>query len=120
MKSYVASELTETTNNMTVEQVWTKIKTSISKGVGKFISSKVSKHKKPPPYISADLTHKMSLKDRLSKKGGKAGPQKRYSDLKCTCQLQLRREHNRYVENLITDDNSPSNVSKKFGSYLKN
>ena len=107
---------------MTVEETWKIMKTSIEDGIVKYIPSKISKKRKSLPYISADLDRKMTLRDRLetrSKKKGALRIEQRYKQLKRECQRQLRHEHHRYVENLLTDDGSQNHVSKKFWSYLK-
>ena len=64
----------------------------------------------------------MTLRDRLESKSKKKGGfkiEQRYKQLKRDCQRQLRQEHYRYVENLLTDDENQGHVSKKFWSYLK-
>ena len=64
----------------------------------------------------------MTLRDRLESKSKKKGGfkiEQRYKQLKRDCQRQLRHEHYRYVENLLTDDENQGHVSKKFWSYLK-
>ena len=64
----------------------------------------------------------MILRDRLESKSKKKGGfkiEQRYKLLKRDCQRQLRQEHYRYVENLLTDDENQGHVSKKFWSYLK-
>ena len=82
----------------------------------------MSKKEKSLPYISADLDKKMILRDRLETKCKKKGGLKieqQYKQLKRECQRQLRREHYRYVENLLTDDENTGCVGKTFWSYLK-
>ena len=77
----------------------------------------MSKKRKSLPYISAALDKKMALRDRLerdSKKTGRLKLEQRYKQLKTECQNQLRKEHYHYVENLLTDEENPDSVSKKF------
>ena len=76
----------------------------------------MSKKRKSLPYISAALDKKMALRDRLERDSKKTGSRKQ---LKTECQRQLRKEHYRYVENLLTDEENTDSVSKKFWSYLK-
>ena len=122
LSDHLESELKKINENMTVEETWKIMKTSIEDGIVKYIPSKISKKRKSLPYISADLDRKMTLRDRLetrSKKKGALRIEQRYKQLKRECQRQLRHEHHRYVENLLTDDGSQNHVSKKFWSYLK-
>ena len=122
LSDHLESELKKINENMTVEETWKIMKPSIEDGIVKYIPSKISKKRKSLPYISADLDRKMTLRDRLetrSKKKGALRIEQRYKQLKRECQRQLRHEHHRYVENLLTDDGSQNHVSKKFWSYLK-
>ena len=119
---YVQKKLATLNTDSSIEDTWNTIKTCIDEGANQFIPSKMSKRKKSLPYISADLDKKMTLRDRLetkSKKKGGLKVEQRYKQLKRECQRQLRREHYRYVENLLTDDENPGCVGKKFWSYLK-
>lgn len=122
MAEYVESELGQISNELSVNNTWLALKRCITDATHKFIPSKHSKNKKSKPYISADLERKIILRDRLdkvSKKTGKIGPERRYKHLKHECRQQLRREHNQYVENLLTDEQNPNCNGKKFWSYLR-
>ena len=61
MGHFVATKLEGIDKEMTVEQVWSTIKSSLVKGADKFIPSKLAKPRKSLPYISADLENKLQV-----------------------------------------------------------
>ena len=122
LSEHLETRLQTIDNNTTVKDSWNLIKRSIEEGIVKYIPSKMSKKRKSLPYISADLDRKMTLRDRLESRSKKKGGQRieqRYKQLKRECQRQLRHEHYRFVENLLTEDDGQETVSKKFWAYLK-
>ena len=122
LSEHLETKLQTIDNNTTVEDSWNLIKRSIEEGIVKYIPSKMSKKRMSLPYINADLDRKMTLRDRLESRSKKKGGQQieqRYKQLKRECQRQLRHEHYRFVENLLTEDDGQETVSKKFWAYLK-
>ena len=73
LSDHLESELKKINENMTVEETWKIMKTSIEDGIVKYIPSKISKKRKSLPYISADLDRKMTLRDRLETRSKKKG-----------------------------------------------
>ena len=122
LNEFVSDKLNNLPESLSVDETWNTIKQTITQGMEKFVPSKMTKQRRKQPYISADLENKITLRDRLEQKSRKSGRQKieqRYKKIKSEVQRQLRREHYQYVESILTDEENPNGVSKKFWSYLK-
>jgi hypothetical protein len=105
-----------------VNSLWCTFRSTLLEGARKFIPTRKSSTRPSQPWISSTLDKKMQKRNRLhqkSKKHGKADVELRFRQLKAECQRELRQEHNKYVENILTDTDGDGDPNKRFWKYVK-
>ena len=104
-----------------VEDLWSLLKEAITSGTEKFIPSKLSKPKDGHPWITLEIKKLMHKRDKLFKNHRSS---EKYKDLKRHIQQKLRNAYWKYIDNIVTPENSdnpdkPHNCSKKFWTFIK-
>ena len=122
--NHVSSPLQKLTEHQEpAENIWINMKNILLDGARKFIPTKRTKRRARKPWFSSALDQKIELKKRLHKRTKENGGlelEQRYQALKREVQREFRREHNAYVENILTEEEcDPSQPNKKFGAYVK-
>ena len=124
LEEHITPALQQLTNSQQpVEEMWTDFKNIITEGAKKYIPTKTTKKQSRKPWISPVLEQKIKLKKRLHRKtksnGGKQ-LEERYNTIRKEIQREFRKEHNKFVENILTgEDDDTSKTSKKFWAYVK-
>ena len=106
-----------------VNTMWEFFKQTLSKSAKQHIPQKNSKDKDRQPWINRDIKKNLKRLHRLFKKKKKTGDhqtQEQYNNLKHHTQKITRQAYWKYIENVVTPDESePRSGMKKFWTYIK-
>lgn len=107
----------------TVDELWTKFKTTLSNAIDKNVPSKVIKSKHKFPWINNKIRKLMRQRDKHFFKRHQSDLHlQKYKKLKTLVQKETRSSYWNYISNIITEDclSSPEkNKPKRLFSYLR-
>ncbi len=121
----LATRIREIELASSVEELWCTFRDSMHKGIQTFIPSKTTKSRDSCPWLDDDLKRKIRRRDRAhksSRRTGRAEAEKRFLKLKQEVQRDQRRAYWKYVESIITPQDSDTNEysgMKRFWKFIK-
>ena len=105
------SNIINTQENKTVDDLWTIFTNNINEGMQKYIPTKNTKVTDGYPWITPDLKKLMCKRDKLFKTNRNC---RHYKNLKSLVQKKLRNAYWNYIEKIVTPDpENPSNNHSK-------
>ena len=105
-----------------VEAIWTELCQGLREAVAQHVPHKTAKSKCSLPWIDRDTRKLIKRRDCIHKGWKKSGNEeikREFKHLKRQVQKRLRRSYWRYVENLITENDTTPFSSKKFWGFVK-
>ena len=99
---------------------WDSLKSMINNVIEKRVPSKMSSNRHTHPWINTAIKKAIRRKQRAHKKAKETNKKKdldRYRKLQKEVKLLIKQSHQRYLEEIVSDDYKTNN--KKFWSYIK-
>ena len=114
------SMIFEETSFDTIDTMWMSFKTKIHSIMEERVPSKISQSRYTHPWMNRKIRRLIRRKQRAhtrSRRTGKKRDKDRYKRLQSEVQLQIRRSHRGYMQEVVSESYKGNN--KKFWSYIK-
>lgn len=122
INNYLSEQLSnfKSTNYENINTMWRKVKEIILEAINQHVPTRQTLAKHTHPWMNSDLRRLTNKKQKAytkAKQSGKPRDMRRYRAIKAELQRESRRTHNRYMEDIVSEDLQKN--PKKFWSYVK-
>ena len=112
-----------------INSIWDHFQTSLEESIKRNVPIKNTRKKDGCPWITSDIKRLIRKRDRWykrSRKSGHSGDNKKFKDLKCTTQKEIRRAYWKYIDGIMSSETESEletrkrdNTMKRFSTFIK-
>ena len=107
--------------NHPINSIWDHFKTSLEESIKRNVPIKTTRKKDGCPWITSDIKRLIRKRDRWykrSRKSGHSGDNKKFKDLKCTTQKEIRRAYWKCIDGIMSSE-TESELDRKKGQHYE-